>query len=73
MIEEKSEFKIGNIVRFNEADLQGTGEILGLAYDYPLCKGWIVGIITRDTEFLQNRPEKAWIVIESQMKIIEKK
>lgn len=62
-----SEFKIGDIVRFNEADLQGTGEILGLAFDHALCRGWIVSILTRDTEFLQSRPEKAWIVIESQM------
>ncbi len=60
-----TDFKIGDKVRFNAQDLQGTGEILALGFDHAIVKSWIVSIETRDTDFLKNRPEKAWICLES--------
>jgi len=71
-----TEFKIGDIVEFGTnpnakiPNIEGVGEILAVAHDYPFCKTWIVLITRRDTEFLKNRPEKALIVLESQMKKI---
>lgn len=66
-----TEFKIGDKVRFDAEDLKGTGEILALAHDHVIVKAWIVSIETRDTEFLKNRPEKAWICLETYLKLIE--
>jgi len=60
-----TDFKIGDKVRFSAKDLQGTGEILALGFDHVVVKSWIVSIETRDTDFLKNRPEKAWICLES--------
>ncbi len=71
------EFEIGDKVEFGTnlsskiPDIEGVGEILALAHDQPYCKSWIVLIIRRDTEFLKKRPEKALIILESQMKILE--
>jgi hypothetical protein len=71
---DKKEFKIGDIVEFGLEpnakipDIEGSGEIYAMAHDMSYCKSWIVVILRRDTEFLKNRPEKALIVLESQMK-----
>jgi hypothetical protein len=68
------EFKIGDIVEFGTnpnaliLDISGVGEILGMAYDHPLAKGWIVLITRRDTEFIKNMPEKALVIFESMLK-----
>jgi len=70
----KKEFKIGDIVEFGKEpnalipDIEGQGEILAMAADLCIIKTWIVLITRRDTEFLKNRPEKAIIVADSQMK-----
>jgi hypothetical protein len=52
-------------------EISGKGEILGMSFDHPFCKGWIVLITERYTEFLKNRPEKAMVILEFQMKKIE--
>ncbi len=60
------DFKIGDKIRFEDRkDMKGTGEILALGFDHVIVKSWIVSIETRDTDFLKNRPEKAWICLES--------
>lgn len=70
-------FKIGDIVEFGKEpnapipSIEGAGEILALARDLPIISSWIVLITRRDTEFLKNRPEKALIILDSQMKHVE--
>ena len=67
-------FKIGDKVEFGtEPDspipnIEGAGEILAMAHDFPMISNWIVLITRRDTEFLKNRPEKALIIFDTQMR-----
>jgi len=71
-------FKIGDIVEFGKEinspipDIEGEGEILAMAHDFPMISNWIVLITRRDTEFLKNRPEKALIILDSQMRLVSK-
>lgn len=71
-----NEFKIGDLVEFGKEpnalipDIEGAGEILSMASDHIIVKSWIVLITRRDTEFLRNRPERALIILESQMRKI---
>lgn len=71
---DKKDFEIGDIVEFGTEpnatipNISGAGEILAMASDQPHCKGWIILITRRDTEFLKNIPEKALIIYESQMR-----
>jgi hypothetical protein len=44
-------------------------EILALASDHAFVKTWIVLILRRDTDFLKDRPEKALIILDSQMRL----
>lgn len=70
-----TQFKIGDIVEFGAEptapipNIEGEGEILAMASDHIVVKSWIVLITRRDTEFLKNRPEKALIVLDSQMRL----
>lgn len=70
------QFKIGDKVEFGKEpnalipNIEGAGEILAMAADLCIIKTWIVLITRRDTEFLRNRPEKALIVADSQMRLI---
>lgn len=68
-------FKIGDKVEFGLElnnlipNIEGAGEILAMAHDFPIISNWIVLITRRDTEFLKNRPEKALIILDSQMRL----
>ncbi len=73
-------FKIGDKVEFGKEknapvdanhEIIGYGEILSMYSDHVLVKSWIVLITRRDTDFLKNRPEKALIILDSQMRLLE--
>jgi len=73
-----NKFKIGDIVEFGKdpnaslPNIEGVGEILAMANDFPMMKSWIVLITRRDTEFLKSKPEKALIIFDAQMRLLEK-
>jgi len=59
---------IGDKVLINiNDDIVGTGEILGLAFDQPYAKSWIVLFLERKTDFLKKRPEKAMVIFETHL------
>lgn len=70
-------YKIGDIVEFGNgintpiSDIAGTGTILGIAYDYPLSTSYIVLILNRNTKFLKDKPEKALIISDVQMRLLK--
>ena len=73
MITKENEFKISDIGEFGlepNTSIEGQGVILGMAFDYyGIIKTWIILITRRDTEFLKNKPEKALILFETQMRL----
>lgn len=70
-------FKIGDIVEFgsNSANsstfvVQGTGELLAMVYDLVVAQSWIVLIKERHTDDLKKIPEKALLILNTQMRKI---
>ena len=62
----KKNLKIGDKVNVKVNDeLAFTGELFGISSNTPIINFWIVGIEKRLTKFMQNRPEKAIVVIDS--------
>jgi hypothetical protein len=66
-----TDFKIDDLVEIHSThERVATGQILGIAHEVPHSKSWIVLLLDRYTDFMKNRPDKAIIVFESQMKLI---
>lgn len=67
-----SDFEIDDIVEIRSAhELVATGQILGMAHDFPHDKNWIVLLLTRETDFMKNIKDKAIIIFESQMEMMK--
>jgi len=74
MIKDEEKFQVGDYIGFNifGTDLRGTGEVLGKALE-GICPMWIVLIDERPTDTMRKIKEKALIIQENFMTLMERK